>query len=105
MVPAEAQALAEASLDGSSTVTIRYVVTVFFGVGVGAGAVGAGAAGVAAGAVVELGEPTKVGVSVVLIVISFLSRRVNVTAQIMPATKIMKAIIKANRTVLVILAV
>ena len=104
-MPADAQALAETSLEGSSTVITRYVVTVFLGAGVDAGVVAVGAAVVAAGMVIELGVPTSVGVSAVLVVVSFLSPRVAMTAQVMPATKIMKAIIKANRTVLVILAV
>ncbi len=62
-------------------------------------AVGAGVEGAGAEAVVELGVPTRVGVLAVLVVESFLSPRLAVIAQVMPATKIRKAIIKAIRTV------
>ena len=70
---------------------------VAFRVGVD-GVVVAGA--VTAGAVVELGVPTRVGVLAVLVVVSFLLLRVATIAQAIPATKIMKAIFKANLTVL-----
>ena len=70
-------------------------------VAVGVGVDGVVVAGVVvAGAVVELGVPTSVGVLAVFVVVSFLFLRVAITAQVIPATKIMKAMIKANLTVL-----
>ena len=63
------------------------------------------AGAVKAGVVVELGVPTSVGVLAVFVVVSFLLLRVAKIAQVIPATKIMKAIAKANRTILDILAV
>ncbi len=106
-MPADAQALADdSSLIVSSTKTIWYWVVTRLAAGfdagvAGAGVVGAGAAGtVTAGVVVELGVPTSVGVLAVLGVVSFLLLRMATVAQIIPATKMAKAILNIIRTVL-----
>lgn len=96
-MPAEAQALAdESSLVVSSTKTTRYLGVTFLVAGFGAGVAGV----VTAGAVVELGVPTSVGVLAVLGVGPFLLLRVATIAQTMPTTKMAKAILNMIRTVL-----
>ena len=103
-MPADAQALDETSSVVSSINMIRYFGADFLGAGfvaVGVGVDGVVVAGVVvAGAVVELGVPTSVGVLAVFVVVSFLFLRVAIIAQVIPATKIIKAIIKVNLTVL-----
>lgn len=104
LAPAEAQALNETSCVVSSIIMVRnlgsaFLATGFVGVVAGAG-VGEGAI-----VVVELGVPIKVGVLAVSD--GFLSSlpRLAIIAQVIPAAKIINAIIKANLTVLDILAV
>lgn len=101
MTPAEAEAPIESSSVVSSMYSTRYfgddfLVTDFEVDGLCEGAVGVGILGV----FVELGVPTRVGVLAVLVVVSFLLLRVAIIAQVIPVIKIIKAIIKANLTVL-----